>query len=494
MSVTAGLSIGESLAEMTVRVPDQPPTRARWTFARKSLSEGIRDAFAAAGVDPSVSAGSFAVASWAGEATIARRLGTPCAFVGTSGFEQAPAIAVSSLAGGDLTFPIARDSTFAAAERTRADGSVSAALDVAEIARIGAKIKLLSPSRPVALGFLHSVVRPEHEEQAKAALRDAGVSFVAASHSFASPSGAEGEAQRPSEAEGEAQNLSEAEGEAQNLSEAEGEAQRWWRAILACYAHAALADEERDVRASLGDAWTVRWLGGGSAPCPRLENAFGLEEALAKGAGRSTILHFGLERFFAASAQPLRLRDGFPWFRSLRAEPASTRAFTLQPLARISTDAGSVPQFLFETRGYEPGPMALGKSLQLTALDVLAWRGRPFETDGGPTISLARATPRIAEALITLARAADPSLQRPDPAALGEDLESLMAESFVADLVAAGAEGPFVATGPLAPAIGPLIARRRPDWQIDFAGKDATALGGAWAASEALARAAEEIA
>ena len=416
----------------------------RWQFSRKSLTDGLRDAL---GPEAIAQGGLLLVASVAAEAFVAKRRGGSVAFLATAGFEHWPQMAFDWPA-------LKAGSSLGADERTRADGTIAVPLDVASVEKTAAKIKSTNVGA-VAVAFLHARANSAHEIQAASILRQAGL-VVVASHELATP-------------------------EIRSGAPPESECELAWRAIMAAYVAPSLAEERQEVIEALGehaDRWRIRW-------------TTDLEAALASQAGlRECGLHFGLERFFTVPAntdQAVDLRDGPSFDRALRGEPASRRAFSLQPLARLQAEGAAAPAFLFEARGYEPGPMIFGKSLQPTALDVLAWRGRMAEIEGAPSFSNDRLKQRISEALFTIGKAAAATpLQRPDPNAIGSDLEALLVESVVTDLMAAGLNGPFRATGALAQALVPLLALRRPDWTVLFDEEEA-----GWAESRALLRLAQ---
>ena len=480
MSVWAGLSLGESFAELSVsKAPfeasgAEAPARSRWQTARKSVSAGLQEA-----IDESARArgGTLVVSSWAAETQIARRLGSSIALVcdlgfetwleagldsvTEAGFDAAAAIPRRSSDGASGWSPVRRDQRIGVGGRVRADGSIATPLDREATQAAAERIRTAGVGS-VAVCFLHARKNPALEIEAAEILRAAGLRVVA---SHETPCAAES---APIGA-----------------SPGETELERGWLTVLSAFVASSLADEEREIRSAFephADLWDVRWIlaDGRLEKTPSLESAFGLEAGLDLAHPGETIVHFGMERFFIG-ARDRSVRAGFPWIRALDRQPASPRALSSQPLARLRLDDSWAPSFAFETRGYEPGPVVFGKSLEPTVLDVLAWRGRVQAIDGLPSLSIERAGLRISETLLALDKSRSSSMRRPDIDAIGADLEALFVASLAADLLAAGIDGPMRATGPLAHAIAPLLAARTPKWAPRFDTSSAE-----WAASTSL--------
>lgn len=441
MSCRLGLRIGESFAELRGQ-SDSSSSKSlvkilakRWYLPKKTLADGLKEVFEELGEQ--ADSGLLQIVTSRMDQTISRQQGhSPALFV-TAGFESWLKIQQPSqntdfaLTPARSKLPLPDDQIFGINERVGADGSEISPIQPEELEFLVSKLELLKV-RHIAVGFLHSDLNPEHENQVAQFFRERGFS-VTTSHSF---------------------------------SDLAPEAARWRAAIECAYSESSAEEEMRlieDVlKAVLGErraAWDVRvWTPNG--PSEWTEKSLsstrgGANKALAewtKSLKSPVTIHFGLESFLA-------------FVQNDKGQEPRVVPLPVQPTRRIELGPWSVPTLGSEDRGYEPGPMLFGKSHALTVLDVFYALDRLKDIEAFTPLVSERTKPRILEALYTLGKMIPTRASRGtiDAKDVAEDLETYFVERIAGSLARFGSKGEITLTGPLAPTFFPLLKKRRPD-------------------------------
>jgi hypothetical protein len=449
-----GLSIGDSFAELanstaqSTGSADSGFEPARWFLPRKNLSEGLRERLA-----PVLeNGGELRVATSLPETILSRTIGSSITFLTTNGFESWLGMQTQTSAAEILfqparaTLPVKETSIFGVTERVSFDGQIQQELSLEEMTFLVSKLKLLGVER-VAIGFLNSHRNPQNEKQAALHLKENGFQ-VSISSDF----------------------------------NGENERGRWLQAILHSYSQSALEDQRLQILSALGesaDKWTLTfWNHEGLDSSLGFSSSIGLMQALWQRTDKTPQLHLGLERFVLL--QPGRGTRYMTDLGVIDLNTPSHLALAVQPTGAVALGPWLAPEVTSTNRGYEPGPMLLGRSQQPTFLDVLYVRGRLKEISGLTPLILEKTQSRIFEALMILSRGI-PGVSTKDPKHMAEDLETGAIEKINTDLILNDISGSVRLTGALAPSLAPLLKGRRPDikWTLD---RDAE-----WARSLAVA-------
>jgi hypothetical protein len=493
MSCTLGLWVGESFAEVSIfstrrdttcgsmtSKDDQIEVKSRWFLPRKTLADGLRDALSKM-PEAAAKGGEVRIATSRVESTLNRRQGSTTAFLTTAGFENWLTLDRTSIApftSGSLKDPknhqlVSDDLVFGLNERTNAKRELVAPVSLQELELLADKLTL-AKVRAVAIGFLNSTLNPENELRASHFLRERGF-FVTCSHQFRGCD----------------------------------ERSRWQRTIECAYAEQAANEELQQIRSALEsfapvENWSlIGWGKDGATTIGQADFARhfkgGVEASLAASAGQSSVLHFGLEGFHlshavkAPQAAALALEPQSEPQSQPQSELRAALHLELQPTRQIQAASWAVPALGHEDRGYEPGPMLLGKSHHLAAIDILYIRDRlNFDIEGFSDRITERSRTRILESLFTLGKAMPTQGNSPLQATdIAEDIERAFVERIAIELAESLATTSIASrtdkmspasvtlSGALAPAFANSLARRRPDLKFSLS-KDA-----AWALSAA---------
>lgn len=420
MATSIGIWMGDSFAEISART-SEGSVSSRWFHPKKSLAEGLRDTLLKVEAGAS-EPGTVVIATSRAEMSVARKQGTEPVVLVTSGFEtwarfgRATPTGIPALRAQREWFPASPEKIFGIEERVRADGTVEKALDVSELEFLVAKLELLKV-KEIAIAFLHSDKYPAHEETAAEFFRARGFNVVCSS-SF------------------------------KGLDDLA----RIRRTVESAFAETLVQDDLSALRAILPEGWTFEfWTANGPQPAMSASAIRGgVEAALSRTFAKGVTYFFGLEEF-------LGFTDGTPYL------------LPVQPTCQIGASQWTFPSWTGADRGYEPGPMLFGKSHQLTLLDVLFVRDRlSGDIEGFSDRVQAKASPRILETLFTLGKnLAEPGRRAADAKEIAEDLETAIVERLAMDLAIRDARTVRVA-GPLAPALLPLLEKRRPDLKFVF--------------------------
>ncbi|MEK7356938.1 MAG: hydantoinase/oxoprolinase N-terminal domain-containing protein [Bdellovibrionota bacterium] len=398
------------------------------------MSEGIKDALRA--IDSRESGGELVFASSRSESALQRKQGSQPALLVTAGFESWARTARHSRRSGPVLAverswtPVSEDNVFGIDERISVDGVIEKTLKLEELEFLVGKLELLKV-KDVALGFRHASANPEHEKQAAAYFRERGYR-VSASHEM-------------------------------NAIK-KSEAKAWKHAGESAYVESAVKDDVEAIRSALDaegasswrlSGWTQNGLASNRTSFTAGELRGGTSRALGgvARAGDVTSLVFGLEDFLVV--------DG---------TSKEARTLAVQPTVQIATELWPFPVWTGVDRGFEPGPMLFGKSHQLTLLDVLFVQGRLTETIEAFSDRISeKSAPRILEAMFTLGKnLAEPGRRAADAKTIASDLERAAIERIAVDLAPLASKATVVLTGPLAFALAPLLAKRRPDLKFEL--------------------------
>lgn len=416
-------------------------TRSRWFLAKKSLADGLREILKSTNLP--LTKGEVHLATKRAEQSLNRQRGRTPALVVTAGFEsllssqglpsavkcvRAPFLAPPTQSSNHLS---PQDHIFGVQERTLSSGQVELAPKIEDLEFLAAKFELLEV-RDVAIGFLNSHRNPENENQVANFFRERGFRCVC-SHT---------------------------------VSSSLHEATRWQRAIECAYSAEIVIEEKQAIQevlqAELGDnfanwqikIWDERGLNAYSED-PSHSPKNGVETALQAHFAKTTentVLHLGLERFYLLTQK----NNGSE--RTSVATPLS-----LQPTQLISMSSWLVPSVTEEERGYEPGPMAFGRSHHLSALDIFFMRDHLDSIETFSALITEKSKSRIQEALFMLGKSIPNTKGPSDPSEIAVVLEQTCIERIANALALQQVTGKVRLSGAFATSFLALLRKRRPD-------------------------------
>jgi hypothetical protein len=428
MSCDLGLAVGESFAEL-VGFPagaNTPSLRSRWYLPRKNLAEGFKEAIRGSAFAREKNATVW-VTSNSVERILEKNQGKAPAVLVTSGFEswlklrQPAETPLFTLKPLRHLLPTEDDFVFGLSGRIGADGSVIAPIEIKDLEFLASKLELLK-IRDVAVTLLHAKKNPEHELSAANFLREKGFR-VFESHTQIGLD----------------------------------ETSRFRKTIECAFAESAVLEEKEQLEAAvktIGEAWELKvWSPVGPKPWAEysaINLRGGLSEVLSRASGAKLNLHCGLDEFcvFGPGSENCK---SFDWI--------------IRPTQLIKHGAWPFPHLSNDFSGYAPGPMALGRSQQLAALDVLFVREKLSDIEGLTQLLNEKSRSRILETLFTLAKSPVATFNKrpPDASEIASDLERAFVEQVAVRLAASAAKGDVTLSGPLAPTLLPLMKVRRKD-------------------------------
>jgi hypothetical protein len=428
MSCDLGLAIGESFAELVgfAEGTAAPSLRSRWYLPRKSLAEGFKEAVRGSDLADKKNATVW-VTSNSVERILEKTQGRSPAVLVTAGFEswlklRQPLVTPPfALKPQRRELPTEDDFVFGVSGRIGADGTILSPFEIQDLEFLTAKFEMLK-IRDIAVTFLHAQKNPEHENSAAAYLREKGFR-VFESHK----------------------------------QTGENETERFRKTIECAFAESAVLEEKERLEAavkSVSEDWQLQiWSPKGPLPWADYSAVSlrgGLSEALNRASATKLSLHCGLDEFCVFGAGPEN-RCSFAW--------------PIRPTQLIKHGAWPFPHLSNDFSGYAPGPMALGRSQQLAAIDVLFVREKLLDIEGLSPLLSEKSRSRILETLFTLAKSpiATPKKRPPDAKEIASDLERAFVEQAAIRLAASGAKGEVGMSGPLASAMLPLMKARRKD-------------------------------
>jgi hypothetical protein len=416
MSSRVGLWVGETFAEThALNQTGQVVHTDRWFQSKKTLADGLKEAISATGDE----SGEVYLASSRGESIIDRRRGSSPTVLTTAGFESALFFDSRNPSNPSMRLSrpatvLSNDRVFGVEERTLSNGTIERSVKIEELEFLKAKLELMK-SREIAIQFVNSEKNPANENEAAAYFRSQGFK-VFERHLFPD-------------------------------------------AVHRAYVEHVVHEEVETLKTALTTShpgWSLRlWSSEGVLTdwTTAASAIGGMSMALSKSVSKeSPVAFFGLEGFtlFRRNQEPVQL--------------------PVQPTCQIGNGAMPFPSWTGVDRGFEPGPMLLGKSHQLSLLDVLYIRGHlESGIDGFSDRVQEKSGPRIQEALYTLGKSlADPGRKAADPLEIASDLELSAAERIACFLRMETTEGkPVLIAGPLANSIATILKKVRPAWAFE---------------------------
>lgn len=421
-SVSIGLNIGESFADFVGLAGAEPMAPQRFYLPRRSLTDCLKEYLG----PHFATGGTVTVATSLASYALAKGLGSPPAFLVTTGFEpwltlQQPLSSVTRLFPERMALPVGDDHVFGISERIRADGSIEQELATEDLEFLSAKLELLK-TRTISVGLLHSNRNDKHEK----AIRDFFVARgfrIYCSHTFSG-----------------------------------NEWERWEKAVAAAYAWNAVCEQKQQIESVFAETtnWSLRFLESKEAKLnidsePGSGSELGGPQALLEVSGATQILHLGIERFF--------------WLQKGKCP----RVLKIQPNTAIQRTAWPFAVFGETPAGFEPGPMAFGKAQQPTAFDLLFVLDRLETMEAITPLLNEKTRPRILETLYTLSKDI-PSKSRIEATTVAKDLATSFLERLQQDsLLFADPSQPILLTGTLARTLHPHLEKRRPDLKFKLA-------------------------
>ena len=404
-----GLSVGESFAEV---VCAEPPHRARWSLAKKSLTDGLREAIQAVAPDTDVE---IRVASSVVERSLKKGQGQSPALIVASGFEswfavrQPLSTPVFTLEPKREEPRVEKDFIFGISGRLKAaDGTEEAPIRIEELEFLKSKLDLLK-IKHLVIALPHADQNPAHEKQVASYFEEEGFKTFA-SHSLALPVG-------------------------------DDPVSRWTELAELAYAGLAVEEERTQIEAAAEKLHIKEWLRPGHGI------RGGIETAL-RAANKGACLHLGLDHFYL-------VRDG------------RIESLELSASQGLALGEWSFPGLSETAVGLEPGPMLFGKSQQIAILDVLFVLNHLQPIEGLTPLINEKTRARILETFLAWGKSAglQTGTSRLDPIAIAEDIELCFVDRLAQDALL-GLRGRVILQGALASTLAPLLKKRRPD--LDF--------------------------
>lgn len=470
MPCRVALAIGESFAEVTgfygtnLNQESPPagahayaarPHMARWYLSKKTLQDGLKEAFKAildgATQDSATNAreGELFVSSESVERILNRRQGRPPAVLVTAGFETfiglaqpfvSPAFAV---AAQRRQLPIESDIIFGINERTTGDGKISKPLNLIDLESVAAKLESLKV-KDVALVFFHADKNATNEIAAEQFFKEKGLrvhcSHRRQTHGFPL--------------------------EFSDLFHA---------TLETAFSEAAVQEEREQIDSALKALelnWEVKfWSEDGLRPWSEFSAARirgGRTQSLNQALGnqQDAILHCGFDGLQILKPQSVK-----------SSAPTSTSSLT----RLVEHGLWPFPHIGENSCGYEPGPMLFGKSQQLSALDVLYVRDRLKPIEGFSLLINEKTRPRILDNLFTLAKAPTSGAKKrlPDAKEISAQIEHALVSSIAAwalgqTMTTATQSDRWLLTGPFAATLAPLLQEYFPQWKIKVGAGEST--------------------
>jgi hypothetical protein len=338
MSWNLGLYLSESFAEISALSPhaNEEPVSKLWYLRTKSLAEGLKEFFEQHNIGEGAR---LRVSSFWPEMIVQKNLGTPPALLVSAGFEDWLYLRQPKKTSPPAVPPerhrsfFSSDYIFGISERTDAEGKIQRRPPEEDLEFLHQKF-LLSNTKNVAVGFLHSSKNPENENAVARFFRDRNYA-VWASHEY---------------------------GGGRN------EVGRWWRAGLEAYVAGTLEEmngplvafcRERGVLLESPDFGN---LGGSFAAFNRLREYFKdrADHLLWADLRAFTLLDLNADQGVTET----------PW-GPIAASTPRMKSLRLKPTSLIENEGLRGLRNHFFDIGFDPGPMALGRGVKPTLFDAL---------------------------------------------------------------------------------------------------------------------------
>lgn len=438
MPINSVLYIGESFAEVGLIANGSLISSRRIHLAREPLLKGLTQFFTENNQQP---IGELLFSSKSAQNTLRRRHGTAPAFLVTAGFENWLGLsrpirqAHFTVKADRAQTLVDADMIFGLSERTAPDGRVEKPVESADLEFLVAKLKLHKVEE-VAVGLLHAGANSANEQLVGRFLRDQGFRVQLSS----------------------------------DVSKNEYEIARWWAAITNAYLggdwKTLLADIKGALQAGGHETARVQLVGSNQvmdaeadqAPLSSLFGPMLVMNKWRQNRGHQTLFYFGIEDFWFFDG---RWDDRTQWraeFGPIGISHCGFERCDVQTTQVVQKTFWGIPGLTKTEGGFEPGPMAFGKSVQPQYVDILWALGRINGVDGLSERFNDRARPRIDEALMAMARSRGDH-SPPSPRYLAEYIEQEAAARIAAQVPLASSSvmmcGPLAAS--LRPSLEPLL-------------------------------------
>lgn len=385
MPCSVYLSVGESFAEATVFSSSRREFR-RWALSKESLNKGLSAFLTSLAKEP---VENILIETKLPQFIVKKRLGSTPAFLVTTGFENWLEINSPIKSSHFTVYPnrspniLDNNLIFGISERTTAHGQIQRGIDPQELEFLIAKLEM-NKIKQVVIGFLHATANPENEQTTARFFRERGFD-VFSSH---------------------------------EVSHEPNEIPRWQKAVLTAYVWPLMKELDKEIRAALTIAGyeniEPKYLSsaGGYHPITASSHllAFGfgstylLRRYLQKQNTAKHLLYLGLEEFLYLPPQNTMTHC---WDSSIGPVSMTMPIFKrikIQPTQVIERGFWNVATFSDQESGYEPGPMCLGKGLQPTFLDLLAYKDQLKSIEALSERIVEKSKTRILETLSTLSK------------------------------------------------------------------------------------------
>lgn len=432
MPISALLYIGESFVEFGLAKESQVQLIRRWPLGKEPLARGLGRALLETKGE---NLDELIVVTKSMQGVLRRRFGSGAATLVTMGFEKwlemnRPIRQTHFTVLADrIRTPLDSDLIFGLSERINVDGQVEKPIEWMDLEFLVAKLKLHNVEE-VALCFLHSTKNSTHENLAAEFFRSKEIR-VHSSHEW---------------------------GRDQN------EQARWWAATLNAYLSLRFREMVGECQKALDEAnlkelpvrlVSSQGLSDANAPQAPLMSFFGQAASLEKwrqSQNKQTLFYLGFEDFLLFDGRFGRRQI---WRSELGPVAIDHPAFVrceIQPTQLVEKSFWGVPALSRTECGYEPGPMAMGRGLVPTLLDILWLQSRIDDSTGLEKLAEKNRS-RVEEALTAIAR--DAGLRPPPASEMVRDLEWEAARRLLAEISDSTKEVAFC--GPLSQALRPAL-------------------------------------
>ncbi len=417
---------------------------------KKSLAEGILEELKKHDAQSAKIQVSFQTV----EQLLNKRVGGPTAFVVTKGFEQWLALSrpiYPLWPHHDTThyqrrnwIPLHSEHICSVNERVNHLGEVTHPLNIEELQQHVIKLQEKEIEH-VVICFLHSNQNAEHELQAESFFRENGFkTFISSAQSSAN------------------------------------EVERWSQALALGFVQPALDEIMGDIQDFLNENGCQIefefWQDTKRPLHSRLEysSRWGLETSIQNWLKDRDIkfhLHFGLEKFLFLSPNEDESTNNYSFLQEHENKfkvfaPNNDNELSLQPTSELAQQNWPMPTLSDKSRGYEPGPICFGKSLNLTLIDILVTQDEMPKVEVFENLISERAKAKIKDALFTLSKDLSDGTTV-EVSEVAEDLWQSAVDRVSNDLFARGAFGSVSVSGVLAKPFITRLKALRPDLKFE---------------------------
>lgn len=382
------------------------------------------------------------------------RLGNTVAQIVTEGFEHWSELRSQKSTGPALASP---DLIFPVRERMTAQGKIHTPLNLAELASISAKLKVMECKR-VCIHFLHAGLNNLHETQAADFFQQEGFEVFVP-----------------------------------QKTDNPDEVSRWRKNVLNASVSGTFAELKSEIiEAAQGQvsAENIFFLDGEgrlfqNENGPRASTIFAATSAMAKvfQKDQADLLYLGLENFVLLKTKRNHRQWKSPWGQ-IEAHHTGSLRLSIQPTSSIKHNDFNLLNFAAKAEGWEPGPMLMGRGQKGTLLDLWGNEEELRHIEGLKDRIVASGSQRFKNSLLTLwknCRLRDTEMDQ-----VSRDLRNLAVQTVALEASLHRDQEKLIVTGPLTPLFAEVFQK---DEQVqvlhqDFIESIATAVGGlqAWEA------------